>query len=137
MSPDMNKEMWVSNKTASREYLERTTLIVASIALNVTADNVDFQQELLLRYADPSYYTKLKPELLLVADKIKKDHVTTVFFPIDMKIDCKHNEAIIIGDLKTYVGDTMLPTRRVSYRFVYRFNAFTSLITLFEEVKNA
>jgi conjugal transfer pilus assembly protein TraE len=137
MSPNMNQEIWVGNKGASTEYLTRTTLILSSMALNVTADNIDYQQELLLRHADPSYYTRLKPELLTIADRVKKDHVSTAFFPIDVKVDSKHNEAIIIGDLKTYVGDTALPTKRVSYHFVYRFNAFTPLITTFEEVKNA
>jgi len=137
MSPSMGKEVWVSNKNASSEYLSRMTLFLSELALNVTSDNVDYQQELLLRYADSSYYTKLKPELLAISDKIKKEHITTAFFPADIKIDCQHNEAVIVGDLKSYVGDTALPTKRVSYHFVYRFNAFTPLITLFEEVKNA
>lgn len=135
--PDMKKDIWVSNNQASREYLTRITFALSQLALNVTADNVNYQQEQLLQYADPSYYTKLKPELLAIADKIKNEHITTAFFPMDIKVDCEHNEAIITGDLKTFVGDTTLPTKRVSYHFVYRFNAFSPLITLFEEVKNA
>lgn len=137
MSPEMNKNVWVSNYNSSPEYLSRMTFFFSELALNVTPDNVNFQQELLLRYADSTYYTKLKPELLAIADKIKNEHVTTAFFPADIKVDCKHNEAIITGDLKSYVGDTVLPTKRVTYHFVYRFNAFTPLITKFEEVKNA
>lgn len=137
MSPSMNKEVWISNKNASPEYLSRMTIFLSELALNITADNVDFQQELLLKYADSSYYSKLKPELLSISDKVKKDHITTTFFPVDIKVDCKHNEAIVIGDLKSWVGDTLLPTKRVTYHFAYRFTAFTPLITLFEEVKNA
>lgn len=137
MPPAMNKELWVSNKNASSDYLSRMTLFLSELALNVTADNVDYQHEVLLRYADPAYYVRLKPELVSLADKIKKEHITTAFFPIDVKIDCKHNEAIIVGDLKTYVGDTILPVKRMSYHFAYRFNAFSPLVTVFEEVKNA
>ena len=137
MPPNMSKDIWISNEHSSREYLERITFSLSELALNVTADNVDYQQEQLLQYADPSYYTKLKPELVALSDKIKNEHITTSFFPADIKVDCKKNEAIIIGDLKTFVGDTLLPTKRVSYHFVYRFNAFTPLIMKFEEVKNA
>lgn len=135
--PSMNKDIWVSTQTASPEYFSRMSLFLSELALNVTADNVDFQQELLLRYVDSSYYVSLKPQLVAQADRIKKEHITTAFFPVDMKVDSKHSEAIVIGDLKSYVGDTVLPTKRVSYRMVYRFNSFTPLITLFEEVKSA
>jgi conjugal transfer pilus assembly protein TraE len=137
ITPTMNSDMWVSNKNASSDYLTRTTLYFAELALNVTPDNVDFQQEAILRHADPSYYKVLKPALLNNADKVKKDHISTSFFPVDIKVDVKHNEAIVIGDLKSYVGDTALPTKRISYRISYRLNAFTPLITAFEEVKNA
>jgi conjugal transfer pilus assembly protein TraE len=133
----MNKNIWVSSSTASPEYLTRMSLFLSELALNVTGDNVDSQQELLLRYVDPSYYHSLKPELITEADRIKKDHISTSFYPVDIKVDDKLQEAIVIGDLKSYVGDTALPTKRISYRFVYRFNSFTPLITLFEEVKNA
>src|SRR5579872_634655 len=54
MSPNMGKEVWVSSNIASPEYLSRMTLFLSELALNVTSDNVDYQQELLLRYADSS-----------------------------------------------------------------------------------
>ena len=137
VTPTMNTELWVSNKSASADYLTRTSLYFAELALNVTPDNVDFQQEMILRHADPSYYKILKPGLLDNADKIKKDHISTSFFPVDVKVDVKHSETIVIGDLKSYVGETALPTKRISYRVSYRFNAFSPLIIAFEEVKNA
>jgi conjugal transfer pilus assembly protein TraE len=135
--PSMNKDIWVSTHSASPEYFSRMSLFFSELALNLTADNVDFQQELLLRYVDPSYYAVIKPQLVAQADRIKKEHISTAFFPVDMKVDEKHAEAIVTGDLKSYVGDTALPTKRITYRFSYRVNSFTPLITLFEEVKNA
>jgi conjugal transfer pilus assembly protein TraE len=137
VTPTMNKDMWVSNKDASPDYLTRMTLYYSELALNVTPENVDYQQEMLLRNTDSSYYKTLKPTLLENADKIKKEHITTAFFPIDIKVNTKNNEAFITGDLKSYVGDTALPIKRISYHFAYRFNAFTPLIATFEEVKNA
>lgn len=137
LPPSMNKNIWVSSQTASPEYFSRMTIFLSELALNVTSDNVDFQNELLLRYVDPTYYISLKPQLVAEADRIKKDHISTAFFPVDMKVNIQHHEAIVTGDLKSYVGDTALPNKRISYRFVYRFNSFTPLITLFEEVKNA
>jgi len=135
--PSMNKDIWVSTHSASPEYFSRMTLFLSELALNLTADNVDFQQELLLRYVDSSYYVVLKPQLIAEADRIKKEHISTAFFPVDIKVDSRNSEAVITGDLKSYVGDTALPTKRVSYHVIYRFNSFTPLITSFEEVKNA
>lgn len=135
--PTMSKDIWISAHSASPEYFSRMTLFLSEVALNLTADNVDFQQELLLRYTDSSYYSVLKPQLVAEADRIKKEHISTAFFPVDIKVDSKHAETVITGDLKSYVGDTALPTKRVSYHVVYRVTSFSPLITLFEEVKNA
>lgn len=135
--PSMNKDSWVSAHSASPDYLYNMTLSLSELALNVTSDNVDFQQEQLLRYVDPTYYVVLKPQLVAEADRIKKEHISTAFYLVDIKVNSKHTEAIVIGDLKSYVGDVALPTKRVSYRMAYRFNSFSPLITLFEEVKNA
>jgi conjugal transfer pilus assembly protein TraE len=137
MPPTMKNDMWVSTQTASPDYFSRMSLFISELALNLTSDNVDYQQELLLRYVDPSYYVVLKPQLVAQADRIKKDHITTAFFAEPPKVDSKNSEVLIAGDLKSYVGDTPLPTKHVSYRIVYRFNSFTPLITKFEEVKSA
>jgi conjugal transfer pilus assembly protein TraE len=137
MPPSMDNTIWVANKSASPEYYSRMTLFLSELALNITADNINYQQELLLRYVDPSYYITLKPQLVSQSDRVKKEHITTAFFPVDIKVNSKHADAIVTGDLKSYVGDTALPTKRVSYHIAYRLNSFMPLITLFEEVKNA
>ncbi len=135
LPPSMKNDIWISNKSASTEYLSRMTLFLAELALNVTTENVDFQQELLLRYVDPTYHRILKTQLVAEADRVKKDHITTAFFPVDLKVDSAHSDVIVTGDLKSYVGGTSLPTKRVSYHIAYRFNAFTPLIILFEEIR--
>lgn len=137
MPPSMKNNIWVANTSASPEYFSRMTLFLSELALNLTADNIDFQQELLLRYVDSEYYPILKPQLVAQADRIKKDHISTAFFPVDIKVDSKHATVIITGDLKSYIGDMALPIKRVAYRMAYKFNSFTPLVTKFEEVHNA
>jgi conjugal transfer pilus assembly protein TraE len=137
MPPSMSKDIWVAKKTGSQEYFSRMTLFLAELVLNVTTDNVDYQQALLLRYVDPSVYPALKTQLTALADKIKHEHISTAFFPVDVSVDVQHSAVIISGDLKSYVADTALPTKRIAYRFTYRINTFTPLITAFEEVKHA
>ena len=136
-TPGAGKDSWVSSGEASSGYLARVTLFLADTVFNVTPDNVDFQHELLLRHTDPTYYDALKSHLLAEADRIKEQHISTAFFPVgDVRVDTKNSEAVITGDLKSYVGDTALPTQRVAYHFVYRFHSYSPSIKLFEEVKH-
>jgi conjugal transfer pilus assembly protein TraE len=132
--PDIQKSFWVSATHASPEYLAEMTRFFSSLRFNVTAENVHSQQETLLRYTDPSYYPALKNELVQEADRIAEQHVSMVFFPVNLKIDSKHFKVMIEGDLKILVGDAALPTKRTSYLITYGYDAGRLLVKSFEEV---
>jgi len=103
----------------------------------VTAENASFQRETLLRYTDPAYYNHLKTQLVNEEDRIKENHINIAFYPVNIKIDNKALKAIVEGDLKSFVGETALPGKRVSYQIKYRFYSGRLLIHSFEEVKHA
>ena len=135
--PTMGKENWVSSADASVDYYSKMTLFFAELALNVTPDNVEYAQEMVLRYVDPKSYNKIKAQFVAERDKVRNEHICAAFFPTDIKVDTKQAEAVITGDLKTFVGDTALPVKHVSYRIAYHFNAYSLHIKKFEEVKDA
>lgn len=132
--PVIEKSFWVSNSQVSEEYLTEMTGFFAYLRLNVTPDSVDNQHRTLLQYTDPSAYSRLKNQLDQEAVRIKETHLSTAFFPTQVVVDNPHLTAQIIGDLHGKVGDTTLPTQRVTYAVHYRFAHGRLWVSAFEEI---
>lgn len=135
--PMAEKSFWVSAQAVSPEYLSEMTTFFANLRLNITPESALIQRETILRYTDPSYYHVLNEKLVEEADKVSDQHISIAFFPVSVKVDAKHLKAIIIGDLSSFVGDTALPMKRVSYLVAYRYDSARLLIKSFEEINNA
>ena len=135
--PSIEKRFWVAADNASVEYLSEMTSFFASLRLNMTPDNAAFQRESLLRYIDPAFYNTVKTELIKEEEKIKEQHISMAFYPVTIKVNDKKLNAVIEGDLKSFVGDVAMPSKRLSYRINYRFDHGRLLVKSFEEVKNA
>lgn len=134
--PSIEKSFWVSAQHVSPEYLSEMTTFFANLRLNITAESANQQRDTILRYTDPSYYNVLKSKLVQEADHVNEQHISVAFFPVNVKVNTQHFKAIIEGDLKSYVGDTSLPAKRVSYLVTYRYDYGRLLIKSFEEVKH-
>lgn len=132
--PAIGKSFWVSAQQVSPEYLSEMTTFFASLRLNITPESASQQRETLLRYTDPVYHNTLKTQLVQEADHINEQHIAMAFFPVNVKVDSQHFKAIIVGDLKSFAGESALPVRRVSYLVTYRYDAGRLLVKSFEEV---
>lgn len=135
--PTISKSFWVSAQQVSPDYLSEMTIFFANLRLNITPESAAQQRETLLRYTDPVYHHVLKAQLIQEADRINDQHITMAFFPVNVKVDSKHIKTIIVGDIKTFSGDSVLPTRRVSYLVSYRYDHGRLLVKSFEEVDHA
>jgi conjugal transfer pilus assembly protein TraE len=113
------------------------TTYFATLRLNMTPASSNMQRESLLKYTDPNYYNDFKSQLVQEADRINDQHMSIAFFMVNKKADEKHLKVLIEGDLKIYVGEVSLPSKRVSYLIAYRYNSGRLLIKSFEEVKHA
>jgi conjugal transfer pilus assembly protein TraE len=135
--PTIEKSFWVSAQHVSPEYLSEMTTFFANLRLNITTESANQQREMLLRYTDPAYHNVLKAQLIQEADRINEQHLSMAFFPVNVKVDAKHVKAMIEGDIKSYVGESALPTKRVSYLIAYRYDTGRLLVKSFEEIKHA
>jgi conjugal transfer pilus assembly protein TraE len=133
--PKISQTFWVDSKKVSPEYLSEMSYFFGTLRLNITSSNTENQREMLLRYVSPEYYRLLKTELDLEAEQMTRDHITTVFYPVDIKVNNERLEALIIGDLITTVGVNQLPARRVIYKIVYSYNNYRLLVKKLIEVK--
>lgn len=132
--PVIEKSFWVSNTEVSEEYLSEMTAFFAYLRLNVTADSAARQHGTLLQYTDPSLYNGLKSQLEQEAAHIKEAHLSTAFFPVKVTVDSPHLTVQITGDLHGRVGDTPLPTQRVTYAVHYRFTHSRLWVSHFDEL---
>lgn len=135
--PSIEKSFWVSSNNVSPEYLSEMTMFFANLRLNLIPENADIQRETLLRYTDPTYYTRFKSALVKEGDKLAEQHISMAFYPVNIKVNSGKFQVIIDGDLKSSVGDAPMPSKRIRYLVTYRFDAGRLLIKSFEEVKNA
>jgi conjugal transfer pilus assembly protein TraE len=133
--PSIEKSFWVSAQRVSPEYLSEMTVFFTNLRFNMTPESAASQRDTLLRYTDPTFYNALKTQLIQEADRITEQHITMAFFPVNIKVDSSHFKAVIEGDIKAFIGDTVLPTQRVKYVLTYRYDAGRLLVNSFAVVK--
>lgn len=134
--PDIQRSFWLTSGKVSPEYLSEMTLFLVSLGFNVTPSNASMQHAVLLRYVDPNYYSTFKTALTDVAEKIKKEHATTTFYPNDVKVDTNKLIARVSGDLHYTIGDMHLAPKHVTYQFGFSYRQGQLKITSFPEVKS-
>ena len=134
--PTIEKPFWVTSSKVSPEYLSEMSMFFTNLRLNVTTSSAATQGELLLRFIAPKNYNEIKAELLNEAENLKKNHITTAFFPINVDVDTKKLVARVTGDLQSTVGDSHLPSERVTYKITYTYNGGRLFVAAFEEAKS-
>jgi conjugal transfer pilus assembly protein TraE len=133
--PTIAHSFWVTNTEASSEYLSEMTTFFAYLRLNVTPESADSQRQILLRYVNPRYFGALNAALIAERDRIKTQHVSIAFYPVNVQVNTKGYLAIIHGDLVSYVGATQLSSQRVAYQLQYRYDQGRLFLNQFQEVK--
>lgn len=133
--PHLEKTFWVRGNSVAPEYLSEMSLFFMQLRFNLTAENAGVQRDILLRYIDPLSYEMLKMELINEETHLKKGHITTAFFPVEIKVDVKNLQAMVTGDLVSTVGTNQLPSKRLHYQISYNYGGAKLLVKSFAEVK--
>lgn len=133
--PTISQTFWVSHSAIAPEYLSEMSHFFVTLRFNITPSTAENQRDMLLRYVSPEYYESLKIELINEAQQMAKDHISSAFYPVDIKVDTKNLEALVMGDLVSTVGNNQVPTKRVTYKITYKHNNHRLLVKKFEEIK--
>jgi conjugal transfer pilus assembly protein TraE len=133
--PVVEKPLWITSSQVSSNYLSEMSLFFVNLRLNVTSSNAASQREILLRFVSPEHFQDIKTELLLEGERLKKNHITTAFFPTSIEVDTKKLLAKIVGDMHTTVGDIHLASKSISYQIAYRYQNGRLIVTGFDEIK--
>lgn len=102
------REVWTFDEAGpGAPYLERWALSVLSHAASVTPETVDSSRRVVLQHVDPGFYGKLEEALIVEADRIKKDHSSTIFYPDRARVNTSDLSVEVEGVQKTLVGSTV------------------------------
>ena len=134
--PEVPKSFWVTASRVSPEYLSEMALFLSSLSFNATPSNIVMQHNVLLRYVDSAYYEAIKSKLTEVSDKVKKEHITTSFYPGSVKVDTRRLIAELSGDMQYTIGDIQTQPTHVTYQIGFSYRQGQLRITSFPEVKN-
>jgi conjugal transfer pilus assembly protein TraE len=134
--PVVERSFWVGHSDVSAEYLAEMTNFFIGLRFNLSPANAVTQRDILLRYTDPRYHQTMKTLLVKEGDKISKDHISLSFYPVDIKVNPQTLTARVTGDLASTVGNTALPTARLTYQIHYNYRDGRLLVQSFEEIKS-
>jgi len=119
--PHIEQPFWLSNHAPSAQYLSAMSAYLVQLRLTVTAENVGYQQKLLLSYSDPNYYAGLKEQLSREAQIIEQAQMSTSFYPIATHVDEKNLNVVVEGDFYRYRQEEAVEPQRHHYRISYRY----------------
>lgn len=126
----------LNNHTVDQSYLRQMALFFVTERLNVTPETVDGGHKLLLGYTSSSSYHHYLSVFQKEASLVKKQKVTSVFYPVSVYPDINTLSVKVIGQLHRWVDamDLGIKTKKFIVRFDYS-NGFLS-IRSFEEYRD-
>lgn len=131
LTPTLSRPLTISTAGVSPEYFELVTRDVALIALNRSPTGLDYWMESILKLAHPAAHGSLKAELVRLVKEQRGSDVAQSFTPTSMTIDPKRLTSDVTGELRTFVGRTVVSSERKSFRFRWAYNGLSLSLTGF------
>lgn len=116
---ETRQSYWIEGNRFAPSYLEEMALYFTHLLLDVTEANILYQGEIALRYVAPQAYGEFKNKLFEDEQRLKKDHLSLHFIPIECEVFPKTLSAIVTGDLVGYVGSKKVSQHRESYQIEF------------------
>ena len=136
------KVVFKGNDHVSDSYLEMMTNYFTSKLLTYNKSNASYQFSEVLRYVEPSIYPILKIKFDKDIERIKRDDVGNVFYPLKIHISKQKKAkyiAKITGEERSYVGTQQVKKlkkdRVVTYKFTYRYKSGIFSLMGYELIK--
>ena len=109
--PEVRRPYEIGANHANKDYLLDMAGYVLGTIMTVTPDNVDHNNKVILKMADPSGYGDLKTALDAAAIRMKKERVTTIWVPRKEEVSERSMQVKVTGNLKTYIADKLTSER--------------------------
>ncbi|MFN7365590.1 MAG: TraE/TraK family type IV conjugative transfer system protein [Alphaproteobacteria bacterium] len=132
-----SKDMGLSNKSFTNEYVTQWADGLIRTILCVNADTVEDRMKAVLRLTSPRYFGSIEEQLKKEVEELNKQRISTVFYPKEIKVYMDKKEIEIKGIFHTYFGKDKTPVvEEKKWRLGWEMGAFgVILLTEFYEMK--
>lgn len=113
---DTKQSFWVEGNRFAPSYLEEHATYFCHLFLDVTASNILYQGDIILRYVEPEFYSNVKTQLLSEQMRLKKENLTLHFMPLEVKVYPETLSVLVTGELNSYVGGKKITSSQKVYR---------------------
>ncbi|MEW8375828.1 MAG: type IV conjugative transfer system protein TraE [Candidatus Thiodiazotropha sp.] len=132
--PIIERPFWVKGSEVSPEYLEEMARYLSTLVMNATPKSIDANIEIFLRYVAPKSYGDIRSRMTVQADRLKRDDVSTAFYPVGYQTQSKQRQTVVTGDFVTMVGKQRISSVRRSWRYDYSFTGGRLWVSQYMEV---
>jgi conjugal transfer pilus assembly protein TraE len=119
--PQLTQPVSVSVTSVDANYLQAMGVFFAQLRLTTTPDEVISQQQLLMRYVDPSIYADFEKRLKEEATSIIKYKFNSVFFVNQVIPDPQHMRVVIKGVLSHWISGAKIKDKKVQYAIDFHY----------------
>lgn len=134
--PVIEKEFWVDAKHVSPTYLEQFGYFLGQLFLTKSSHSAASQRSIILRHTDPSYAGVLKQRLIEEEEILKKQSMSYVFYPFEIKVSPEQMSLLLIGDRLVFVGGKEVSKEREGYLLHFNYTGSRLLLTEISLDKN-
>ncbi|MEW6677247.1 MAG: type IV conjugative transfer system protein TraE [Pseudomonadota bacterium] len=134
--PKIEKSFWITDNTASGEYIDQMAQWISYLTLDVTPDNVQYKSDLLLKLAHPDYHGALQQKLRVNAEKIRRDNAATSFDIRTVRAAPDALAAVLTGQLKVLINGTPVKNEIRHYLARFDLDGGKAQLIQFKQVKN-
>lgn len=133
---DHRIEVTSSGRYSDDYYIDWASGVVSTL-LSVNPDSVEWKNQQILKISTEAY-GNLKDKLATEAQKIKKDQISTVFYPKKFKVDQRNQTVEVTGQHIAYFGKDSEPVlTEKTFRLMWAIRSYgVVLLRDFSEVKN-
>ncbi|MEJ2405370.1 MAG: type IV conjugative transfer system protein TraE [Candidatus Thiodiazotropha sp.] len=134
--PVIERPFWVKGSEVSPEYLEEIARYLSTLVINATPKSIDANIEIFLRYVAPESYGVIRSKMKAQAARMKRDDVSTAFYPVGYQTRLKERQTVITGDFVTMVGKQRISSIRRAWRFDFSFTGGRLWVSEYMEVES-
>lgn len=131
--PDLERPFSIHGETVSPAYIEQMAKYFSQLLLTYHIDNVTAQYDAVLHHVDPTVYADLKARLHAQAERIQRNLVGSVFYPMGIHI-AKMN-ATITGELVGLIGKEIISRKQKYYELQFTYRNGTFYLVRFQELE--
>jgi conjugal transfer pilus assembly protein TraE len=132
--PELKQSYWIKGDNFSKTYIEEMALFFSHLLLDVSADNILSQGDVVLRYVKPENYGEFKGKLLSDQKRLKKYQLSLSFTPRQIEF-INPMVVEIQGVLANFVGNAKVEQFQETYRMTLGQNRGQLFLESFTIVK--